>query len=516
VIVRQSQFPVPVLRHPPPGIDRLTATAVRGGYLRITSQGVVWLPLGTRLIERLRTVLSAGQFGKILAPTAVSPSPILELLRAERPAARDLPRVMFAEWGPAGGPARGLKDSDAFGVLEWGAAAADLRQAEAALAEHEQSLLAALGRCGLRIQRMSDGQIGQGGAFLTAEGPSLFLRCAGCGYLAERDAAIFALAPALKLSPAPVVEVPTPGASTIKILCEQLGIEPSATLKALFLTAKGETMLALLRGDLEASLVKLRRAIGAEEVRPATPKEIDGLGVVAGYAGPVGLRVRSERGGQGVWVIADRSVVASPNLVTGANRDGVHLTGVNYPRDFTVTESFDFARAPRGATCADCGADLVEERGVVLVRRRTFEGGFAFASGDAGPNAGAIVSLQLSLGAVAAAVMTAARQEAGMRFPAACAPFHVHVIELAGGADFGAATEELARHNLDVLVDDRDLSAGVKFAEAEWIGAPLQIVAGRKSLEAGGVELRSAVEETRIVGLTDLASVVLGAIGEVM
>jgi prolyl-tRNA synthetase len=401
-------------------------------------------------------------------------------------------------------------------VLEWGAAAADRHQAEAALAEHEQRLLAALGRCGLSMQRLSGGQSGGGWAVLTAEGPSLFLRCGSCGHLAERDAAGFALAPAPKVPPEPISEVATPGASTIKILCEQLHIEPSATLKALFLTAHGDTMLALLRGDLEASLVKLRREIGAEEVRPATPEEIGGLGVVAGYAGPVGLRVRSARGGQGVWVIADRSVVASPNLVTGANRDGVHLTGVNYPRDFTVTESFDFARPPRGALCADCGAEFVEEKGLVLVRCRTFEGDFAFASGEAGPKTGDLVSLQLSLGAVAAAVLVAARQAAGLRFPAACAPFQVHVIELAGGPDLGAAIEEMARNDIDVLVDDRDLSAGVKFAESEWIGSPLQVVAGRKSLEAGGVELRSAGEAPRIVDLSDLASVVVAAIGEVM
>ena len=295
---------------------------------------------------------------------------------------------------------------------------------------------------------------------------------------------------------------------TIKILCDQLGIAPSATLKAPFLTADGETLLGLLRGDLEASLEKVRHETGAKEVWPAAPEEISRLGVVAGYAGPVGLKVRSERHGPGVWVVADRSIVASANLVTGANRDGFHLLGVNYPRDFAVTESFDFARAPRGA--------LAERKGLSLARRRTFEQGFSFARGEGGPQQGALVSLQVSLGAVTAAVITAARQETGFMFPAACAPFHVHLIEMAGSPDLSAALAEMEEDGLDVLVDDRDLSAGVKFAEAEWIGSPVRIVAGRKAFEAGGVELRTPNGQKRLIPSTNLMQSILPELGEVM
>jgi len=494
----------------------MTAPAVRGGFLQVTSQGVIWLPLGSRLVDRLRGRLSGTPQGRILAGSDSSSSPILEVLRAEPRSQRDLPMVFYAEWSPRSGGARSLKDTETLGVLEWGAAAVDIDQAQAVLGEVERRLTDELGRCGLDLQHADGLGRDTQWAQLTDGGPSLFLWCSACGYLAERDAARFGLAQPPIANVEALREVHTPGASTIKILCDQVGVAPSSTLKALFLTADGETLLALLRGDLEASLEKVRYEIGAKEVRPAAPEEISRLGVAAGYAGPVGLKVRPERRGQGVWVVADRSIVASANLVTGANRDGFHLLGVNYPRDFAVTETFDFARAPRGAPCAACGGTLAERKGLVIARRRTFEQGFAYVRGEDGLQQGAMISIQVSLGAVTAAVITAARQETGFMFPPTCSPFHVHLIELAGGPDLTAALEEMDGLGLEVLVDDRDLSAGVKFAESEWIGAPVQVVAGRKSFEGGGVEMRTPNREKRIIRIADLIPCVLAVTGEVM
>ncbi|MBM2844549.1 MAG: YbaK/prolyl-tRNA synthetase associated region [Anaerolineales bacterium] len=489
------------MRQSPAGLDRMTAPAVRGGYLRVTSQGVIWLPLGARLVDRLRGRLSGTPQGPILAGPDSASSPILEMLRPDPRSDRELPLVLSSEWSPRSSAARSLKDTETLGVLEWGAAAVDADQAQAALGEVEKRLIGALARCGLDLQHADGLGRDTQWAQLTDDGPALFLRCSACGYLAERATARFGLA--------------EPPIANIEALRE-VHVAPSATLKALFLTADGETLLALLRGDLEASLEKVRHEIGAKEVRPAAPEEISRLGVVAGYAGPVGLKVRPERRGHGVWVVADRSIVSSANLVTGANRDGFHLLGVNYPRDFAVTETFDFARAPRGAPCAACGGALAEKKGLVLARRRAFEQGFVFARGEDGLQHGAMVSLQVSLGAVTAAVITAARQETGFKFPATCSPFHVHLIELAGGPDLTAALEEMDGLGLEVLVDDRDLSAGVKFAEADWIGAPVQVVAGRKSFEGGGVEMRTPNGEKRIIRTADLIQCVLDVTGEVM
>jgi hypothetical protein len=135
LIVRQSQFAIPVLRQSPAGLDRMTAPAVRGGFLRVTSQGVIWLPLGSRLVDRLRGRLSGTALGRILAGPHSSSSPILEVLRAEPRSQRELPAVFYAEWSPSSSAARSLKDTESLGVLEWGAAAVDADQAQAALGE---------------------------------------------------------------------------------------------------------------------------------------------------------------------------------------------------------------------------------------------------------------------------------------------------------------------------------------------------------------------------------------------
>ena len=113
-------------------------------------------------------------------------------------------------------------------------------------------------------------------------------------------------------------------------------------------------------------------------------------------------------------------------------------------------------------------------------------------------------------------MITAARLETGFKFPATCALFHIQLIELAGGPDLSAALEEMEGRRLEVLVDDRDLSAVVKFAEADWIGSPVQVVAGRKSFEGGGVELRTPNGKKQIIRIADLIPCVLAVAGEVI
>jgi prolyl-tRNA synthetase len=516
VIVRQRLFPIPVLRQAPAGLDPVTASAARGGYLQVTSEGLSWLPLGARLVDRLRSLFRGQPAGEILAAPTTTSSSIFELLKSERRFDGDTPWVGFAEWPPAAKPGRSLKDPGISGVLEWGAAAADEELAGMALTDVEERLAGSFSRCQLEVERAEGVGSETQWVFLGEVGPSRFLRCDGCGYMGAREAARFALTPSPAASSEPRREVHTPGASTIKILCDQLGIPPTATLKALFLTADGKPLLALLRGDLEASLPKLRHGLGAQEVRPAAVEEINRLGASPGYAGPVGLQVRHERRGEGVWVVADRSVIASPNLVTGANREGYHFLGVNYPRDFAVTEVLDFARSPSGAPCARCGGTLAEEKGVVLVRRQTSIGRLDLATGIRGSRPRTLVALQLSLGALLTAIFTTARQGGGLRFPWACAPFHVHWIQLAGGPDVSPVIAEIGGRGLDVLIDDRDVSAGAKFAEGEWIGCPLQIVSGRKSGEAGGAEVALPNGSRQLVRMGDLLQFVLLHANEVM
>jgi prolyl-tRNA editing enzyme YbaK/EbsC (Cys-tRNA(Pro) deacylase) len=371
VIARQSTFPIPVLRQTPAGTDRVTAAAARGGFLRLTAQGgLEWLPLGSRLVDRLRHLLS----GQVLPSGPLDGnrqlSPLLDSFRSEALGGDERSQVAFADWGRRDGTARSLKDTSGLGVLEWAAISSNAEQGRAALSEVEGRLVEVLGKCGLAVQ------LGEGGrdrtlwSYPETACGTPFLRCGDCGYLAEASTARFALPASVTGSPEPMRSVPTPGAKTIRLLCEQLGVTPASTLKALFLTtAQGETVLAVIRGDLDASLDKLGLEIGTEGLRPSTSEEVTRLGVVAGYAGPVGLPVRPDRRGEGVWVVADRSIVESVNLVAGANQEGVHITGVNYPRDFRVTETFDFATLPVTPP-ARCAEGACRREGLVLAQKR--------------------------------------------------------------------------------------------------------------------------------------------------
>jgi prolyl-tRNA synthetase len=126
------------------------------------------------------------------------------------------------------------------------------------------------------------------------------------------------------------------------------------------------------------------------------------------------------------------------------------------------------------------------------------------------------VTLNVFPASMVAAVLAAAATDGGLRFPAACAPFAVHVIALPGGADVEGELEALSGRGFDILIDDREASAGVKFADADWIGAPVRIVSGRKSAEAGGVEVTVPQAGGRVVLLGSLGQALEGELAALM
>src|SRR5690606_5654916 len=156
--------------------------------------------------------------------------------------------------------------------------------------------------------------------------------------------------------PKPLEKVEPPDCRSIAQLAEFLGIEEVQTLKMVFYTVdageKGrEIVLALLRGDLDVSEVKLKNEIGGGELIPATEEEIAAIGAVAGFASPIGLNVRTEQNPDGVLVIADESLKKMSNFTTGANELDYHYINANFPRDFQVTRFADIAEPYDGATC---------------------------------------------------------------------------------------------------------------------------------------------------------------------
>jgi prolyl-tRNA synthetase len=335
--------------------------------------------------------------------------------------------------------------------------------------------------------------------FLSDVGEDQLAICDACGHAANRQIATFRkeLPPAEELPPPR--EVATPGAQTIADLAAFLHIPASRTAKAAFFSATpGDRLIfAVVRGDMEVNETKLANVVGATELRQARADEFEPAGIVAGYASPIGVR--------GATVVVDDLVARSPNLVAGANRAGYHLLNTNVPRDYQPDIIADIVAAHAGAPCPVCGTPLRMVRGVEL--GNTFKLGtrYSMALGatylDEHGHAQPIVmgSYGIGVGRLIACVAEHCRDERGLIWPRAVAPFAVYLV----GIDLQqepvrAAAESLYARlrgaGIEVLYDDRDERAGVKFNDADLLGIPLRVTISRRTLADDEVEIKARAE----------------------
>jgi prolyl-tRNA synthetase len=360
---------------------------------------------------------------------------------------------------------------------------------------------------------------------LADAGEDTLLVCPGCGYAANAEVAVFrknegaanAEARPSSLINNPAEEVETPNATTIEQLAAFLGVRASDTAKAVFFHALGRGLVfAVVRGDHEVNVAKLAALVGVDELRPATADEIAAVGAVAGYASPVGLASRLEAP---LLVVADDAVAGGPPLVAGANRVGFHLRNVAYGRDWSADHVGDIALARPGDPCARCGEPLEQRRGIEVghcfkLNARYSEPMGVLFQGAQGNELPALMGCYgIGVGRMMAAIIERHHDERGLRWPAAVAPFAAHLVRL--GAD--AATAEAAdalydalrAAGADVLYDDRDEPAGVKFNDADLLGMPLRIVVSARTVKAGQAELkRRDADERTLVPLGDVVGLV--------
>ncbi len=392
-------------------------------------------------------------------------------------------------------------------------------------------------RCGVPVLEIEAdvGMMGGSGSHefmaLHPAGEDTIIRCQTCGYAANAEAAVFDKA--LTPSPPPAaageeseggpVRLATPGCATIASVAAYVGVPTSQTMKAVFYTVaragREELAFVVIRGDLEVNETKLINVLGVEALRPATDDEIRAVGAEPGYASPVGLPARQDDGA-GILVVADDSVLVG-EFVAGANEAGYHLTGVRYGRDFTATLVADIALATAGQRCARCGGALSAERGIEL--GHCFKLGTRYSAPtnttylDANGQQQFVVmgSYGIGLGRLMAAIIEFHHDEQGIVWPPAVAPAQVHLVSLGREGEVHGAAEalyaDLRARGVEVLYDDRDASPGVKFADADLIGVPLRLTISRRSLEAGGVEVKWRWEqEKRVVAMTEVASLLKG------
>lgn len=357
------------------------------------------------------------------------------------------------------------------------------------------------GRCGLNysIVEADPGLIGGGvnHEFLTpsAVGEDLFVVCENGDYAADLEAATYRSGPEASEGPLErLTEVATPGRNTIRGVAEFLGRKPSQLLKTLMYRVDGSPVAVLLGGERELNLHKLARALGARDVQMFTDDDFAARGMVKGYVGPQGLP-------DDVAVVGDLSVRGGANWVAGANRLDHHVTGANPGRDFRVDRWEDLGLVREGDLCPRCGGVLRLERAIVVGHTyqlgsrysKPLEATFLDEGGNQQPFQMGCYGIGISR--IIAAVAEQHRDERGLLWPKALAPYHIVVVaanmdqpEVVEAAD--RLYEKLLAMGQEVVIDDRNLTAGVKFADADLIGYPVQLVVGARGLRSGTVDFK--------------------------
>jgi prolyl-tRNA synthetase len=238
--------------------------------------------------------------------------------------------------------------------------------------------------------------------------------------------------------------------------------------------------------------------------------------MVAGYASPIGAH--------DTLVVVDDLVAASPNLVAGANRQGFHLRNVNVPRDYTPDKVIDIVNARAGDACPQCGGEVRLANGIEvgnifkLGTRYTAALGSTYLGEDGERHPIVMGSYGIGLGRSLGCVVEAHHDEKGIVWPEALAPYRAHLVAI-GGAREARVTEEaeglyrrLTDAGVELLYDDRDESAGVKFTDAELLGMPLIITVSPRSLAAGGAEVTvRATGERSVRPIAELEAELVGA-----
>ncbi|MHB9038127.1 MAG: proline--tRNA ligase [Armatimonadota bacterium] len=363
-------------------------------------------------------------------------------------------------------------------------------------------------RCGLdaAVVEADSGAIGgkdsQEYMVITDAGEDTVLICASCGYGANAEKCEIGERPIKKSDEEQLALelVDTPNARTIEQVTSFLKRSPKKLVKTLIYKADGEVVAALVRGDREINEPKLRNALGAKTVELADAETIEKVtGADVGFAGPVGL--------SGVKIIADREVEGMANFVVGGNKTDAHYVNANLGRDFEVSQFADIRVASKGDPCPKCEGSLKAERGMEvghifkLGTRYSDVMGAKFLDDDGKEKSFIMGCYGAGVSRMLAAIPEVHCDQDGMIWPISVAPFEVTVILLNSDDDAqcNAATrlyEELQQNGVDVLLDERDERPGVKFKDADLMGAPIQVVAGRLAGE-GKVEVRLRSDKSK-------------------
>jgi len=541
----QSRLYIPTLKETPAEAEVVShKLLLRAGMIRKITSGIyTYLPLGLRSLEKIsrivREEMNAAGAQEILMPM-VQPADLWQesgrwdhygkellrlrdrhdrdyclgptheevvtsLVRDEVRSYRQLPINVYQiqtkfrdEIRPRFGLMRGrefiMKDAYSFDRDEAGA--------DASYQAMYDAYTRIFTRLGLRFRAVAADTGSIGGSFshefmvLAETGEDTLAVCRQCAYAANVEKAEVRIAARVSELPScPAVEpVATPGARTVEEVAAFLGVPPQAVIKTVLMEADGNLVAVLVRGDREANVVKVKNVLGAAAVDLASPEVVErATGAPVGFAGPVGL--------SGVPIYVDQELTLGTDYVCGANAADMHLRHVDLRRDVAATACADLRTITPEDPCPACGGAVALVRGIEVghvfkLGTKYSEAMHATFLDENGRERLMIMGCYgIGVSRVLAACIEQNHDDAGMILPPPVAPFEIHVLPLSVREEAPLALAQeihdaLTAQGIDTLLDDRDERPGVKFSEADLLGAPMQVIVGAKGLARGVVEVK--------------------------
>jgi prolyl-tRNA synthetase len=553
--MRYSKLFIPTLKEAPSDAEAVShKLMVRAGFVRQLAAGLyIYLPLGIRVMEKINRIIREEMNaigGQEVTMPVLNPAEVWqqtgrwdaigdEMFRLKDRSGRDmcmamtheetmtwlaahdirsyreLPQIWYQlqtklrdEARPKSGVLRTreftMKDSYSFDKDEEGL--------DRSYQLHFEAYKKIYSRCGIKFHVVQSDTGMMGGSMAheymapSPAGEDDVALCDGCGYAANTELALSV--------PKPVVapndgyeEIATPERRTIDEVTRFLKVTPDRLLKSILVMTDNGPVLALVRGDQALHEKKLAKLIGRH--RPAQKDEVKAsLGVPAGFIGPMGHEVRK---------VAD-PVLKQGSYIAGANKEGFHVKGVTAEQHLSDAEFADIHTAAAGDACAQCGKPLRIER--VIEIGNIFKLGTKYSTPlkanylDEQGNEKPIIMGSYGIGParIAAAAVEQGHDENGIIWPLAIAPYQILIVPVnmkdQGSVDVAEEMyQALEEKGLEVLIDDRDERAGVKFKDADLVGIPVRIIIGEKNLKEGLVELKDrktgAIEKVKVSDAVD-------------
>ena len=358
-------------------------------------------------------------------------------------------------------------------------------------------------RCGLKFRAVEADTGAIGGSYshefmvLAETGEDQMINCTKCDYAANLERAEIKGEEGLpgpdNIPMKPLKKMYTPDIKTVEEVTSFLDISEDQLIKTLIVVADNEMVAALVRGDHELNEAKLKNLLDAQVIELASPEQVaEATSAPIGFAGPVDLKIK---------MVTDLAIQGMKNFVTGGNRNDLHLKNVNMGRDFNVERFGDIRMITPRDSCARCGEEIRFGRGIEV--GHVFKLGTKYSQAlkaifldDQGKESPIIMGCYgIGVGRTVAAAIEQNHDKDGIIFPIPVSPFEVTILPLQmhDAAVVDAAEKiykELIAHHIDVLLDDRDERAGVKFKDADLVGIPVRVTVGSRGAKEGQVEIK--------------------------